>query len=649
MNFPRSRKRKSVLPGLVATVRAHRTLAPLLARIRPGDLVVIDQRDLDAETARALVGRRPLAVLNAAEFISGRFANLGPKVLAQAGVLVLEGRREEVLALRDGTPLRLHDGTLYDGAVVALDVRQLDQETIQARMDRARAGLGVQLDSFAHAASEFLRREEGLLLHGTGAPPLRTVLEGRVVVVAGPGTEKVDLRRLRRFVRRTGAALIGVDAGIDRLVEQRLRPDVAVLSGGSVVTDQALRRSREVVLADPGQAVQRQVEKMNLPASVIATSTAPLDIGLLLAQRGGARLVVPVGSPAGLDEFIDRDRNDQASNVLTRLRLGPTVVDGRSVPLVLPSRTRAHWLTGSALLLVAALGAFLALTPAGDTWTDEVGDQVTTSFGNDDALARARRDVADRDGLIRSLTGELGREEALTAATAAALLENSLTGRAVALVTLPGADAEQVAALRTLVADAGAQVTAEVKVDERVAETAQRGLVDALTSQLLTQAKDVGVPSGADGDQRFGALLARAVAVPSSARVQRSAADAVAVSVAAGFQAAGLLTSEITERAALTLLVTGAHTTAQSGTSLAAVVASYGAQVPTVVVGPSVSRQDGVISRLRAQERPFSTVDGTETAAGRVTALLALVARTQGKIGSYGGATAVDGAVPPVF
>ena len=54
--------------------------------------------------------------------------------------------------------------------------------------DQARAGMLTQLESFTHHTSQFLRREEDLLLDGRGLPDLGLDGEGRpvVVVTAGP-------------------------------------------------------------------------------------------------------------------------------------------------------------------------------------------------------------------------------------------------------------------------------------------------------------------------------------------------------------------------------------------------------------------------------------------------------------------------------
>lgn len=368
MPFPRSRPPADpdAAPGLV--VRTHRNLDSLLARLQEGELAVIDQRDLDASVARALLARKPAAVLNASEFISGRYANLGPRLLASAGVTLLEGTRDQVLGLRDGRTVQLRGECLYDGPVLAADVRELAASEIEQRMDAARAGLASQLDTFAHTASEFLRREEGLLLHGTGAPELRVDLDGRVVVVVGPAATAADLKRLGTFLREQKPALIAVDSGGELLRARRLRPDVLVLTGDGAIEDKALARSREVVLNGSGDAVRRRLEKLNLPTHTLQSGAAGTDVGLLLADLGGARLVVPVGTPATLEDFIDRGRSDQASAVLTRLRLGSRLVEAGSVPLLYTGRVR-RWHLGAVLLAAAAVLAYAtAATPIGNEW-----------------------------------------------------------------------------------------------------------------------------------------------------------------------------------------------------------------------------------------------------------------------------------------
>lgn len=366
-----------------ATIRVHRDFRTLLDRVQAGDIAVIDRRDLDAAAARALAERKPYAVLNAAEFVSGRFANLGPAALADAGILMLEGESASVRALKDGTTVRLEGGSLYDGSGIAVDVHRLTAEEIRDRMDRARTGMASQLDTFAHTASEFLRREEGVLLHGTGLPELRTDLAGKTVVVVGPHATAADVRELSTFLREQRPVLIGVDNGAELLLGRRRRADVLVLGADASPSDRVLRRAREVVLHGAGEGVRRQVDKLNLPTHAVSTGASSTDVALLLAHLGGARLVVPVGDPATLEELIDRERSDQASAVLTRMRLGSSVVEASAVPLLYTGRVRFSHLLLVLLAAILVLGLTIAATPIGNDWWHELVDRLPGPLGGD--------------------------------------------------------------------------------------------------------------------------------------------------------------------------------------------------------------------------------------------------------------------------
>lgn len=374
MRFPKRRPVADVPPGTTLKVNSHRDLATLLSRDLAGSLVVIEQRDLGAETARRILDRRPHAVLNAAEFISGRFANMGPELLASNEVLLFEGERAAVLGLTDGSALRLHETTLYDGAVVAMDVQPLALEEIKTQMDAARSSLATQLETFAHTTSEFLRREEALLLHGQGTPELKVRLARRPVVVVGPAAQPADLKVLRTFLREQKPVLIAVDGGAEAAVARRLRPDVVILSGAGTVQPKTLARCREVVLTGSGEAVRRRAEQANLPVHEAQTSMTGLDLGLLVAHRGQASVVVPVGYPSSMEDFIDRGRSAQASNVLTRLRVGSALVEGSAVPLLYSGRVR-RWQVALVLVAAAAVLALtVASTPVGNDWWDQLRD-----------------------------------------------------------------------------------------------------------------------------------------------------------------------------------------------------------------------------------------------------------------------------------
>ena len=114
MRIPSRQRPPAPPPGLVGTARVDRRTRLLLPRLRPGDVAVVDHLDMDRATAQGLVDAGVSAVVNAAPMISGRYANLGPEVLAAAGVVLVDGIGVPGLgAIKDGSRVRLHEATVY--------------------------------------------------------------------------------------------------------------------------------------------------------------------------------------------------------------------------------------------------------------------------------------------------------------------------------------------------------------------------------------------------------------------------------------------------------------------------------------------------------------------------------------------------------
>src|SRR5215207_9868340 len=88
---PSRRRAAEALPGVHGTARVDRRVAALLPRLKPGDVAVLDVLDLDRPTAQALADARVAAVVDASALISGRYPNLGPELLAEAGIVVVDG------------------------------------------------------------------------------------------------------------------------------------------------------------------------------------------------------------------------------------------------------------------------------------------------------------------------------------------------------------------------------------------------------------------------------------------------------------------------------------------------------------------------------------------------------------------------------
>lgn len=373
MAVPVRHKTQVQLPGVAGTARVERRTKLLLDRLRPGDIAVLDHLDLDRGTAQALIDAQVAAVLNTSRFLSGRYPALGPVMLADAGVLLLDGL-EGAGHIRDGARVRIHEEVVHvDDAPVALG-RAVDRDQLLLEMDQARAGLGSQLQTFTHNSAEFLRREEQLLLHGEGLPALATRAAGRPVVVVVDGHEhRAGLRAIRAFLTEQRPVLVGVDGGADVLLRAGRTPDVVVVSAGpgeDLPSAAALRAARDVVVrVDRGNRRPiEHLERLGVRATRVETSAAAEDVALLLADAADASVIVGVGTHATLDDFLDRQRGDLASTYLTRLRVGRRLVDATAVPTLYSGRVRPRHLFWALLLGVLALAAALATTPVGQEW-----------------------------------------------------------------------------------------------------------------------------------------------------------------------------------------------------------------------------------------------------------------------------------------
>jgi uncharacterized membrane-anchored protein len=367
-------------PGVAGTARLDRRTKNLTKRLRPGDIAVIDHVDLDRVSADALVGCRVAAVVNAAPSISGRYPNLGPEILINAGIPLLDDVGREVFAqLKEGAQVRLDGNKLIaeDGTVVAEGTAQ-DRDTVEASMTEARAGLSTQLEAFAANTMEYMKRERALLLDGVGVPDVSTDMDGRHVLIVVRGYDyKEDLHALRSYIRDYRPVLIGVDGGGDALREAGYQPDMIVGDMDSV-GDDTLTCGAEVVVhayADGRAPGLSRVQDLGVEAVTFPATGTSEDIAMLLADEKGAKLIVAVGTHATLVEFLDKGRGGMASTFLTRLRLGGKLVDAKGVSRLYRSRISTTALVVLVLAAFIAIGSAIAVSAAGRVYLDLLLDQ----------------------------------------------------------------------------------------------------------------------------------------------------------------------------------------------------------------------------------------------------------------------------------
>lgn len=378
-------------PGIGGTARVDTRTKSLTKRLRPGDVAVIDHLDIDRVSAEALVACRPAAVLNAARSTSGRYPNLGPDILVEAGIPLIDDLGPDVLTLAEGQQVRVLDNQVLDGDRVVAEGTRQDAESVAAAMAEARTGLAVQLEAFAANTMDYLRRERDLLLDGVGVPDIRTHIEGRHVLIVVRGYHyKEDLVILRSYIKEYRPVLVGVDGGADAIIEAGWKPDLIVGDMDSV-SDRALKCGAEIVVhayRDGRAPGVERMEQLGVEHVIFPATGTSEDVAMLLADDKGAELIVAVGTHATLVEFLDKGRAGMASTFLTRLRVGGKLVDAKGVSRLYRQRISSWQLVWLAFAGVAALVAALASTVAGQAtlglvaaWWDSVWAQILGLFG----------------------------------------------------------------------------------------------------------------------------------------------------------------------------------------------------------------------------------------------------------------------------
>jgi uncharacterized membrane-anchored protein len=349
--------------------RLGRRTKLLVRHLLAGEIALIDHAGLDRVSAEDLTAAGVAAVLNCKPSTSGSYPNLGPLLLVEAGVLLVDlpddclfaalsgGEQLTVRVAAPGAPAEvLHRGRALTSGTV-LDLAQL-----RAQTEARKREIGEALERFAQNTIDHMREERELLVGRIDLPRFRTDFRDRpaLVVVRGMDRQR-DLRALRPFIRDTRPVLVAVDGGADALLDAGLVPDMIVGdmdSAGEPALLGARSGRTELVVhcyTDGTAPGKERLQRLGLPFKLVPAPGMSQDVAMLIAAEKGARLIVSVGAQFNLVEFLDRDRRGMSSTFLTRLRVGEILIDAKGV-----SRLYRP-LPGLAPLLVVVLAGLAAI------------------------------------------------------------------------------------------------------------------------------------------------------------------------------------------------------------------------------------------------------------------------------------------------
>ncbi|MEJ5996645.1 putative cytokinetic ring protein SteA [Corynebacterium sp. H130] len=360
--------RNSDLPGLTATLRDLSLETKRTKKLNSGDIALINEPDLGRAHAQRLADASPAAIINMAQFTTGAMPNVGPQILLDAGITLVEGVGESIRdGVKDGKKVRLtDDGQLFVGERSIASGEVLTAAKAEAQFSEAQRTLVDHMEAFFGNTIEFLHSESPLLIDGLGIPDTGINFEGRKALVLSPGQgHREQLKRLRNFIREYEPVLIGVDGAADTLVESGYTPDLIVGDPSNIGND-ALRSGAKVVLpAGPdGHAPGlERIQDLGIGAMTFpAASDSATDLALLLADYHQASTIVAAGSKLDLSEIFAGASYATPSALLTRTKLGGKLIDGNTVAdLYTVQRSGGSGWIWAILGILAAIAVIVAI------------------------------------------------------------------------------------------------------------------------------------------------------------------------------------------------------------------------------------------------------------------------------------------------
>jgi len=340
----------------------------LVKHLRPGDIAIIDHEDIDRVSAESLVACSVRAVINAARSISGRYPNVGPGIIVDAGILLLDEVGQAVFEnLRDGDHIAIEGNALYLETALIASGTILDGELVRSKMEAAEDSLDAQMEQFVTNTVKYIEMQKGELIFDPWVPEVETQFSGRQTLVVVRGYDyREDLKMLKPYIHEMKPVLIGVDGGADALLEAGFKPHI-IIGDMDSVSDKALLSGAEIIAHAYENGLvtaSEHLDKLGLSYTKWSLPATSEDLALLLAWEKKTDLIVALGTHSNLVEYLDKGRSGMASSFLVRLKVGTKLVDAKGVSKLYRSAPPAWQIPVVLLALFVVLVVVIAISPS---------------------------------------------------------------------------------------------------------------------------------------------------------------------------------------------------------------------------------------------------------------------------------------------
>jgi uncharacterized membrane-anchored protein len=352
---------------ITGTIKMDKRTKNLVKRLNPGEIAIIDHRDIDEVAAESLVEKKVLAVINADKSISGRYPNIGPSILCEAGIPIIDDVGKDIFdLLKENDKITIMDNEIYKDGVFIKRGKLLTKDVINYKLQESRENIGIELDKFIENTLEYAKKEKYFILGGVELPNIKTRFKNRHALVVVRGKDyKEDLFTIKQYINDVKPILIGVDGGADALLEFGLIPDI-VIGDMDSVSDEALKKAREIVVhayPDGRAPGLERVTALGLKAEIFKAPGTSEDIAMLLAFEKGADLIVAVGTHSSMIDFLEKGRKGMSSTFLVRLKVGEKLIDAKGVNKLYRETFKISYIFSIILAALIPLGVIAYFSP----------------------------------------------------------------------------------------------------------------------------------------------------------------------------------------------------------------------------------------------------------------------------------------------
>lgn len=345
-----------------APVKIDKKTKVLVNRLEPGDIAIIDHNDLDEVAANSLVEKKIIAVINCSKSITGKYPNLGPKILSKANILIFDVIKGDIFNnLKEGDIIEIVSRQIFAKGKIIAEVELLSEDKINSLLMLAEENLEIELEKFIKNTLIYANKEKDLILGNLKIPEINTEIKGRHVLVVVRGQSyREDLSAILSYIKEMDPVLIGVDGGADALLEFGLTPHIIVGDMDSV-SDECLKKCKEIIVhayLDGKAPGMKRINRLGLNAKLFPAPGTSEDIAMLLAYDKGADLIVAVGTHSNMIDFLEKGRKGMASTFLVRMKVGSKLVDARGVNELYKSSIKLKyivWFVMAALIPILAI------------------------------------------------------------------------------------------------------------------------------------------------------------------------------------------------------------------------------------------------------------------------------------------------------